>query len=73
MVNMDRRTVSLLYSFPNLIPLGPEVVERIVATVEPFEFEQVYGGWFGKNIREGGRAALRYSARRYLHAIGPRG
>ena len=43
-----------------------------MAAVEPFEFEQIYGGWFGKNIREGGKAALRYSARRYLHAIGPR-
>ena len=73
MVNMDRRTVSFMYSYPNLIPLGPRAVERIVAAVEPFEFEQVYGGWFGKNIREGGKTALRYSARRYLHAIGPRG
>jgi len=33
----------------------------------------IYGGWFGKNIREGAKAALRYSARRYLRAIGPRG
>lgn len=73
MANMDRRTVSFMYSYPNLIPLGPQAVERIVAAVEPFEFEQIYGGWFGKNIREGAKAALRYSARRYLHAIGPRG
>ena len=69
MVNMDRRTLSFMYSYPNLIPLRPDAVERIVAAVEPFEFEQIYGGWFGKNVREGGRAALRYSARRYLRAI----
>jgi hypothetical protein len=40
--------------------------------VEPYEFEQVYGGWFGKNVREGGKASVRYSARRYLRAIGHR-
>jgi glyoxylase-like metal-dependent hydrolase (beta-lactamase superfamily II) len=73
MVNMDRRTVSFMYSYPNLIPLPTDAVERIVAAVEPFEFEQIYGGWFGKNVREGADAALRYSARRYLHAIRPRG
>lgn len=72
MVNMDRRTVSFMYSYPNLIPLGPEAVQRIVAAVEPYEFEQIYGGWFGKNVREGGKAAVRYSARRYLRAIGHR-
>jgi hypothetical protein len=61
-----------MYSYPNLIPLGPQAVERITTAVEPLEFEQIYGGWFGRNIREGGKAALRYSARRYLRAIGPR-
>ena len=49
-------------------PARSGAVERIVAAVEPLEFEQIYGGWFGKNIRESGKAALRYSARRYLHA-----
>lgn len=72
MVNLDRRTVSFMYSFPNYIPLGAEAVQRVAAAVEPFEFEQIYGGWFGKNILEGGKPAVRYSARRYLRAIGHR-
>jgi hypothetical protein len=62
-----------MYSYPNLIPLGSQAVERIVAAVEPYQFDQMYGAWFGKNIRERGKAALRYSAQRYLRAIGPRG
>ena len=69
MVNQDRRTVSFMYSYPNLIPLNAAAVQRIAETVEPYEFEQIYGGWFGKNVLEGGKQAVRYSVRRYLHAI----
>lgn len=72
MVNQDRRTVSFMYSYPNLIPVNAAAVRRIVEAVEPFEFEQIYGGWFGKNILEAGKQAVRYSARRYLRAIGAR-
>jgi glyoxylase-like metal-dependent hydrolase (beta-lactamase superfamily II) len=72
MVGQDRRTVSFMYSYPNLIPLNARAVRRIAAALEPYEFEQIVGGWFGKNILEGGKQALRYSARRYLHAIAER-
>jgi glyoxylase-like metal-dependent hydrolase (beta-lactamase superfamily II) len=70
MVAQDRRTVSFMYSYPNLIPLDAAGIRRIVAAVEPFEFEQIYGGWTGKSVREAGKTAIRYSARRYLRAIG---
>lgn len=72
MVSQDRRTMSFMYSYPNLIPLGPTAVRRIAGAVEPLEFERIYGGWFGKNVLEAGKQALRYSVRRYLHAIGQR-
>jgi glyoxylase-like metal-dependent hydrolase (beta-lactamase superfamily II) len=70
MVAQDRRTVSFMYSYPNLIPLDAAAVRRIVEAVEPFAFEQIYGGWTGKNVLEGGKYAVRYSALRYLRAIG---
>ncbi len=70
MVAQDRRTVSFMYSYPNLIPLDPATVTRIVDVLAPFEFEQIYGGWTGKNVLEAGGQAVRYSARRYLRAIG---
>jgi glyoxylase-like metal-dependent hydrolase (beta-lactamase superfamily II) len=72
MVAQDRRTVSFMYSYPNLIPLDPAAVERIVDAVAPFEFEQIYGGWTGKSVLEAAGQAVRYSARRYLRAIGRR-
>ena len=68
-VGHDRRTVSFMYSFPNYIPLNARAVRQVGAMVEPFEFEQVYGGWFGRNILAAGKDAVRYSVRRYLHAI----
>jgi glyoxylase-like metal-dependent hydrolase (beta-lactamase superfamily II) len=70
MVAQDRRTVSFMYSYPNLIPVDAATVGRIVEAVDPFEFEQIYGGWTGKNVLEAGEQAVRYSARRYLRAIG---
>jgi glyoxylase-like metal-dependent hydrolase (beta-lactamase superfamily II) len=73
MVAQDRRTVSFMYSYPNLIPLDATAVRKIVDAVEPFEFEQIYGGWTGKNVLESGKYAVRYSARRYLRAIGQPG
>ena len=72
-VGQDRRNVSFMYSFPNYIPLNARTVQRIGATVEPFEFEHVYGGWFGRNILAAGKQAVRYSVRRYVHAISDRG
>ena len=49
-----------------------DLVAIVDAAVEPFEFEQVYGAWFGQNVLSAGKQAVRYSVRRYLHAISPR-
>ena len=73
MVGEDRRTVGFMYSFPNYIPLNARAVQRIGERLEPLEFEQVYGGWFGRNVLAAGKDAVRYSVRRYLHAISDRG
>ncbi len=40
----DRRWVSFMYSYPNLIPLGADAIERIVAVVQGLEFDRIYGG-----------------------------
>jgi glyoxylase-like metal-dependent hydrolase (beta-lactamase superfamily II) len=73
MVGEDRRTVGFMYSYPNCIPVGAAAARRIGDAVEPFEFDQVYGGWFGRNILSAGKQAIRYSVRRYVHALSDRG
>jgi hypothetical protein len=68
-VGQDRKTVSFMYSFPNYIPVNAATVRRIVAAMEPYPFEQIYGAWFGQNITSNAKEALRYSANRYIAAI----
>ncbi len=65
----DRRWVSFMYSYPNLIPLPASTVRRIVAAVEPFAFERIYGAWWGKVVATDAKAAVRGSADRYIRAI----
>jgi len=68
-VVQDRRYVSFMRSYPNLIPLGPAAIRRIVERIEPFSFEQIYGGWWKANVLADAKAAVVRSAERYLRAI----
>ena len=69
-VVQDRRWVSFMYSYPNLIPLPAETIRRIVAALEPYDFERIYGAWWDAVVRTDGKRALGRSAERYLRAIG---
>ena len=40
-----------------------------MAALEPYEFDQIYGAWFGQNIKANAKQAFRYSAERYQKAI----
>jgi len=62
----DRRWVSFMHSYPNLIPERPETIRRAVEMMQPFDFDRVYGGWWRRNVATDGAAALRRSADRYL-------
>lgn len=64
----DQRWVSFMYSYPNLIPLSPDAVRRIVKSVEPYEFERVYGA-FNRTVWHDGNTAVHRSAQRYLAAL----
>jgi len=68
-VTQDRRHVSFMYSYPNYIPLGPEGVRRIVAALEPYRYDQIFGAWWGRNLLGGAREAVARSAARYLARI----
>lgn len=69
-VVMDRRWVSFMYSYPNLIPERPETVRHAVALTEPFAFERIYGAWWRRNIDGDGKRALARSADRYIRRAG---
>jgi glyoxylase-like metal-dependent hydrolase (beta-lactamase superfamily II) len=68
-VVQDRRYVSFMRSYPNLIPLGPAAIRRVIDAIEPFSFDQIYGGWWKANVLSDAKAAVSRSAQRYLRAI----
>lgn len=65
----DRKHLSFMYSFPNYIPLNAKAVRRIGAAVEPYDFDSIYGAWWGFMILSNAKAALAKSVKRYLRAI----
>ncbi|MFN8418969.1 MAG: MBL fold metallo-hydrolase [Anaerolineae bacterium] len=69
MVVADTRWVTFMYSYPNTIPLNRKAVERIVAAVEPFEFDRLYSGWWEKVVKSDAKNAVKRSAERYIRAI----
>jgi hypothetical protein len=69
MVGQDRRHVSFMRSYPNLIPLGPPAVRRIVDAVAPHRFDRIWGGWWSQQVAHDAAASLRVSMDRYLRAI----
>ena len=64
----DRRFVSFMRSYPNMIPLSAPAVRRIAEAVEPFAFDRIYGA-FWHSITPDGKEAVRRSAERYIRAL----
>lgn len=65
-VTQDRRHVSFMYSYPNLIPLPAATIRRVVAAVGALAFERIYGAWWGREILQGAKEAVERSAMRYI-------
>jgi hypothetical protein len=65
----DRRYVSFMYSYPNLIPLPVSKVQQIADALAPFEFDTIYGAWFDRFIEADGSNIVRRSAERYIRAV----
>jgi hypothetical protein len=65
----DRSHVSFMYSYPNLIPLPAAAVQGIAGALEPYEFDTIYGAWWGRIVRGDAKGIVRRSAERYVHAL----
>ena len=65
----DRRWVSFMRSYPNLIPLSAPAVRRIMARLGDVQFARVYGAWWDAVVMDGGTEAVRRSAARYVSAL----
>ena len=65
----DRRYVSFMTSYPNLIPTSSATIRQIVDAVAPYAFDRIYGGWWRRNILTGAKDAVQSSAERYVRHI----
>lgn len=65
----DRRFVSFMYSYPNLIPLPASAVDRIAGMVAGLEFDRIHGAWWDRLIETGAKDVVARSAERYRRAI----
>ena len=69
-VNLDRKTLSFMRSYPNFIPLSAKGAQAIAAALEPFAFDRIYAHFFDRMIMTGAKAALRASVERHVAAVG---
>jgi len=68
-VTTDRKFLSFMRSYPNLIPLSAKQVTGIAVALEPFQFDTIYGHYFDRVITSGGKRILEISVKRYVDAI----
>jgi glyoxylase-like metal-dependent hydrolase (beta-lactamase superfamily II) len=69
-VTTDRKFLTFMYSYPNLIPLNAAQVRGIAAALAPFRFDRIYGHYFDRVIPAGAEDILKVSVARYIASIG---
>jgi glyoxylase-like metal-dependent hydrolase (beta-lactamase superfamily II) len=70
-VCLDGKWVTFMYSYPNWIPFDAPAVNRICRSLEPLQYDRIYGA-FGRNLLHDAKAVVERSRDRYLAAIGAR-
>ena len=65
----DRRWVSFMYSYPNLVPLPASEIRRIAAALAPHRFDRLYSSWVDRVVPTDAHAAVQRSASRYVEKI----
>jgi hypothetical protein len=65
----DRTHVAFMWSYPNMVPLPESAVQDIGAAVDPFDYEAIYGAWWGRLIPSGAKEVVRRSVERYGAAL----
>jgi len=69
-VGWDRQSVSVMRSYPNLIPVGPTALAHVEQVLAAFAYDDIHGAWTGHSIRGNAKAIVARSLARYRQAIG---
>jgi glyoxylase-like metal-dependent hydrolase (beta-lactamase superfamily II) len=68
-VTQDRRQVCFMHSVPNFTPMKPSAVRRMRDLLAPFDYDDVYGFSWGRNILGNGKAVVEASFDRFLQQV----
>lgn len=65
----DVRRVSFMWSYPNMLPLSADTVQRIGDTLQPWEFDRIYGAFDGKTVKSDAKWVIDRSVTRYIELL----
>jgi glyoxylase-like metal-dependent hydrolase (beta-lactamase superfamily II) len=68
-VGWDCKSVSVMRSYPNLIPVGPTALDQVEARLAPLAYDRIYAAWPGHHILEGAPGVVKQSLTRYRQQI----
>jgi hypothetical protein len=68
-VVQDNKSVSFMWSFPNVIPLSAPRVEGVIEALKDYKFDRIHGAFIDRTVWSDGRGVLERSAARYLKII----
>jgi glyoxylase-like metal-dependent hydrolase (beta-lactamase superfamily II) len=63
------KKVSFMRSYADLIPRDATTVRHIAEVLAPWPFDPIYGAWWERVIRTGGKQAMEVSVQRYVDAV----
>ncbi len=67
------RWITVMHSYPMLVPLGAAPVRQVAQAVEPLAYERLYGAFNDREITSDAKGAVHRSIARYLEHIEPTG
>jgi len=65
----DRKFVTFMRSYPNMIPMSAPAVERIGKLLAPYPFDVIHGAWFDRLIPRDAKGIVERSIVRYVKAV----
>ncbi|MDB5133705.1 MAG: Metallo-beta-lactamase superfamily protein [Mucilaginibacter sp.] len=65
-ISQSRQFISMMYSYPNQIPLPLIDILRISEKISPLKFDSMYGAFEWQNINKGAKAIFEQSVKRYV-------
>ncbi|MEN7547609.1 MBL fold metallo-hydrolase [Rapidithrix thailandica] len=64
-LSLDKKHLSAMYSYPNVIPLAPDELFRVFKVINTLTFDSMFGAFSWQNVYEGAKDIFTQSFERY--------